>query len=320
MISTMRLQLILIQKNTKMKKWLLLLLAAQFSLSAKSNTSVYHPFPETTATWLTDIYYNTCMGYCGSVFYQMKGDTSINSISYNKIYSRSGQFSYTIFPAVGATFSACSYVGAIRQDSSAKKVYFIDSTMTSETLLYDFNLSIGDTVQGWYNKLNMPPLVLSEIDSIAINGNYHKRFNFQNTNGTSLIEGVGWSGELFGCNVTSALWTALACFNGTVIIQEAFINESAVSLDCSIALAVSELNRDKDVSLFPNPFADKLTFTSTSNELFEITIYDLASRKLLQQQFVNSGTLNCSQLTKGIYLYEVRNRYGLCAKGKVVKN
>ena len=54
--------------------------------------------------------------------------------------------------------------------------------------------------------------------------------------------------------------------------------------------------------------------------MVDIILYDIASRKVLQQQFYKSVSLSTEQLAKGIYLYEVRDRNGLYKKGKVVKN
>ena len=71
---------------------------------------------------------------------------------------------------------------------------------------------------------------------------------------------------------------------------------------------------------FPNPFTNNLNVEANNNELSEITLYDITSRKLLQQKFINSVSLNTEQLTKGIYIYEVRNKDGSCKKGKVVKD
>lgn len=306
-----------------MKK-LLLLVAALTSMTAKSQTSAYHPFPEDTATWVTDIYYNTCMGYCSSTFYEMRGDTIINGNTYNKIYNRNGNFYYMPTPnppLVGASFSGCSYVGAIRQDSINEKVYFIDSTLSTDTLLYDFNLSIGDTVQSWYIKWGWQyQLIVTSIDSIFLNGSYHKRINFNQCCQNSIIEGVGWAGELFGLNAVSNMYVALACFNGNVIVQEAFITECSIPLNCSINVDIIEQTESKFFYLFPNPFSDKLNFTYNNNKLSEIIIYDIASRKLLQQKFTNSITLSTEQLARGIYFYEVQCGSSLCKKGKLVKD
>ncbi|HKR04754.1 MAG TPA: T9SS type A sorting domain-containing protein [Bacteroidia bacterium] len=69
----------------------------------------------------------------------------------------------------------------------------------------------------------------------------------------------------------------------------------------------------------PNPFSDKINITIINNELSEFSLYDIASRKLIQQKFTNSVSINTAQLSKGIYIYEVSNKNGIIKKGKVVK-
>lgn len=72
-------------------------------------------------------------------------------------------------------------------------------------------------------------------------------------------------------------------------------------------------------TISPNPFSDKLNFTINNKEHSEIILYDIASRKLMQQKFLNTVSLNTSHLAKGIYLYEMRNANRVIKKGKVVK-
>jgi hypothetical protein len=94
-------------------------------------------------------------------------------------------------------------------------------------------------------------------------------------------------------------------------------------LDASVAhctLGINEVNENSSVSFYPNPFIDRLYFTVTDNEFSEIIIYDIVSKKLLQQKFINSVSLNTEQLAKGVYLYEVRNKNWMIKKGKVVKD
>ena len=74
------------------------------------------------------------------------------------------------------------------------------------------------------------------------------------------------------------------------------------------------------ISISPNPVTDKLNVILNNKELSEIILYDISSRKLLQKKFTNSVSLNTEQLSKGIYIYEVRDKNGLCKKGKVVKD
>lgn len=77
---------------------------------------------------------------------------------------------------------------------------------------------------------------------------------------------------------------------------------------------------DKKISIFPNPFLDELNFTTSNNEPSVITLYDIASKKILEQKFTNSVSINTKQLAKGLYLYEVQCGSSLCKKGKLVKN
>jgi hypothetical protein len=337
-IFSLRLRVLAVKKSITfdvMKK-ILFIFFILISLSVKSQTTVYHPFPEDTATWISDYYDNICMGYCSSYFYEMKGDTIINSQSYNKIYSRYGHFYYISPPPnliIGASFTPCSYTGAIKQDSINKKVYFIDSTMTTDTLLYDFNLAIGDTIQSWYNKFSIQwPMIVSGIDSVSINSNYHKLFNFTNfppNMECSLIEGIGWSAGLFGgfySNPQGDNPIVLACFDGNFGANlgwggPAILSECSYALDCSISVNTNEQNGEKYFSLSPNPFSEKLNITSTNNKESEIILYDIFGRKILSQQLLSPNTeLKTTNLSKGVYLYEVRNKDSLVKNGKVVKD
>lgn len=308
-------------------KYILLVISTLFTMGAKSQTSIYHSFPEDTAAWVSDIYYNTCVGYCGTTFYEMAGDTSINGQLYNKIYNRGGQFYYIVQPpnpVIGANFSACTYVGAIRQDSINKKVYFIDSTMIGDTLLYDFNLAIGDTIESWYNKESMQwPLIVSNKDSVLVEGSFRNRYYFQNyPTHRNLVEGVGWSGELFGIT-EFALEVVLACFNGNDEVNPgwmAFQNECGVSLDCSIFSSSNELDDDHKSHLYPNPFTSELNIHVNSNDIMEIVIYDSTSRQLLNKKFNNHVHINTQQLPSGFYYYQLRNGYDILKTGTIVKN
>ena len=94
---------------------------------------------------------------------------------------------------------------------------------------------------------------------------------------------------------------------------------STDSLTCYTPVGIQEPKQNNDISLFPNPFTNQLTFQLSSKELNEIILYDLSSRKLLKQTFTNTTTINTEQFAKGMYLYTVRNRKGIIKNGKVIK-
>lgn len=81
---------------------------------------------------------------------------------------------------------------------------------------------------------------------------------------------------------------------------------------------VNELN-ESGINIFPNPFNNELNISIKDNEKSQIILYDLSSRKLLQQTFTNTTTINTEQLAKGMYLYTVRNKNGTIKNGKVIK-
>ncbi len=85
-------------------------------------------------------------------------------------------------------------------------------------------------------------------------------------------------------------------------------------------VGISENDSPNYTNVFPNPFCNKIEITNEKNESSEIILYDITARKILQQKFISSVSLNTEQLTKGIYLYEVRSGNRLCKKGKLVKD
>ena len=76
----------------------------------------------------------------------------------------------------------------------------------------------------------------------------------------------------------------------------------------------------ENVTVYPNPFNDKIEVANENNIQSEIILFDITSRKILQQKFTNAVSINTSQLAKGLYLYEVRDKNGLYKKGRVVKD
>ncbi len=124
-------------------------------------------------------------------------------------------------------------------------------------------------------------------------------------------------------NYYDSINTSLSIANPVGIHHFAYIFIDDVCLTAcgsSCTTGISDESENADKYAYPNPFSDKLNFRISNKELSEIILYDIASRKILQQKFTNSVSLNTEQLAKGLYLYEVRNKDGSCKKGKVVKD
>ncbi len=82
----------------------------------------------------------------------------------------------------------------------------------------------------------------------------------------------------------------------------------------------SEIIFEEDISIYPNPFSDRLVFTMRQSEPSEITFYDITGQKIMEYDIIKSATLNTEHLAKGLYIYEVKSSYGYCKKGKLIKD
>ncbi len=76
---------------------------------------------------------------------------------------------------------------------------------------------------------------------------------------------------------------------------------------------------DNKIIVFPNPFSDILNVQSGTSESYEIIIYDISLRKLVQQPFRGSVTLNTGFLSPGVYIYTVLCNNSIKMNGKIIK-
>ncbi len=100
------------------------------------------------------------------------------------------------------------------------------------------------------------------------------------------------------------------------------IDDVCVSIDsltCYLSSGVNQLNNPSEVSVFPNPFSDKLNIAVKSNDILEVTLFDFTARKIFNRAFTNTIKINTEQLAKGIYFYEVQCKGKLVRKGKILK-
>lgn len=99
-----------------------------------------------------------------------------------------------------------------------------------------------------------------------------------------------------------------------------YIDDIKVSTDSVFVNGTNEQNNNgNQFAIYPNPFSDKINITTKRNELVELNLFDVTARKIFNQSFINSTSINTEQLAKGIYIYEVRNKNGMIKTGKVVK-
>jgi len=300
-------------------KTLLLIIFSAITFATHAQTSIYHPFPDSDAVWNAVYYYGDHVICWDEIHYSyvFGNDTVIASRSYHKIMI---PFAINISSVPCGSYVPVGYQGAIRQDTTTEKVYFVEQYSTTEQLLYDFNLHVGDTLKYGISKwapCAQYPDTVTTIDSILIGNTYRKQFTFSGyMSYYQLIEGIGSTNGLLELPCPSRIEEGLRlnCFqqNGITLYPDSTIT-------CDIISSVNDLSeKNISITLSPNPATNLLTITTTSAQPSQIILFDIASRQLIQQKFNGSVILNIENLAKGVYLYEVRSETGV-KQGKVVK-
>ena len=176
-----------------MKKYILIFILIIISFNIKAQK--YTPFNLETGIW-QDHTFNPNGGNFMDDYstYYTKGDSVVNSIKYTKLfcyniitYSHIPLPSYTTF-----------YWGLIRNDTLNKQIKVIRFNQSTEKILYNFNLKIGDAL---FDNNNTSAKI-TYIDSIKICNKFYKRFktnkqtvvrNFNDSSKVVLIEGIGFN-------------------------------------------------------------------------------------------------------------------------------
>ncbi|MEI6817761.1 MAG: T9SS type A sorting domain-containing protein, partial [Bacteroidota bacterium] len=92
----------------------------------------------------------------------------------------------------------------------------------------------------------------------------------------------------------------------------------------TVITGITEINGVNDILIFPNPASNTLTIRKQSGFMnFEIRIMDVFGKMVHSQGLTNASktTIDISQLSGGIYFYEVRSGLQTSAsvRGKFVK-
>jgi len=185
---------------------------------ASAQTSIYHPFPDSNAVWGMKSW---CMdGQCGDaalIQNRYAGDTLIEGLLYKRIHE--------VF--VMTSSNGCCYPpedlgsGFLREDTLAKRVFWRSGAMAQDSLLYDFDAQVGDTLKGYMGSCGDwgQYWTVESIDSTLIGINYRKRINFQVFDPCTrfaIVEGVGSMMGLTTCPyIPFEFGITLQCFTAS---------------------------------------------------------------------------------------------------------
>jgi hypothetical protein len=311
-----------------LNKFLLPLLFVVHFSSAQSN--LYHPFPDSNSVWRETL--TATDGSFGINNWEeekfIDGDTLLAGMIYHKIYE-TGLFSHCTIPCFTPdtiNYYYHNFVGTIRADAN-KMIYMYDWSHQRDTVLYDFNLNIGDTIHDSYlhQHDSAYPVTVLSIDSIFDGINFRKRFNLSGP-GNALVENV----LIEGIGTTSGLFVPLSAhtfeMGGTLhcFIQNDTIRYTDSSASaCVLIDAIDDQTKSiSAVSIFPNPFhndasvsingfiAEKNSTLTIFNSLGEVVWTEIIS------QF--PFNIERGELKDGLYFYTVNTSSGTVGTGKFI--
>ena len=291
-----------------MKKLLYLFL---FSIIVQSSQAQYQPLPMQNAEWYQ--YGGIALLSCPTCTlvdykYYTDGDTLINAQTYVKIKKLE-------VPSVNDVSIYPAYTGAIRQDTLNKRIYVVLTDSTTEHILYDFSLQVGDTNNSVLHSLvsdclgfNTETLYL--IDTIQVNGNDHRVFHFQGScagNEVSYIEGIGSDFGLLFPDLIDIRESHLSCLK---INNQSYYPYSNANCTLPDTASVNDLDLLQEISIYPNPSFDMITISMPENILRNNALLFDASGREVQQFYLNSGEnhLKLNGLENGVYMIQVGNQ------------
>ena len=281
------------------------------STNSLAQTSIYHPFPDSNVVWNVEVSSQCSVGFADHYWhsYILDGDTIIGLYNYRKVYDA---WIIEHWVCWGMNFSyPGEYVGAIRQDTALRTVYFFELGSASENLLYDFDLHVGDTLRGYNSFGCAEDSIISEEDSVYIDGNYRKRWKLDFWYGPNyIIEGVGFTGGPFSpiCGWFEGGSTLICCTQNNVILFQDSMYTTTPGL-CEVINSIPILENKQEVRLFPNPFSNEATL-ETKN--FPATLFILNNMgQLVKQQQINSSStpITSEFLRSGVYTFCIQSSH-----------
>lgn len=303
-------------KNNTMRKFTIILIA--ILLSSKLFSQTYFYFPTSDAVWNYKIAGSLSYPYEWPVIDSLGQVITIGSNQYIEVYV--------------ASQGGSSVVGAIREDTIQRKIYF--HNYTNEIVLYDFTLDVGDTIYYSTNlNYNLDYYkVVDSIDSTFVSGQFRKTWFLTNSylSMTDIwIEGIGSVyryGLLYPNDpdiVLDASNPYFGCFSHDTVI---YIDDSNCTGTCPCTdwlVKVEEVNEiNEDITIFPNP-ARNTIIVEFSNDIEAYNCLELlaCNGKLIRKIDILSDRIeiDIKELNNGIYFIRLTGNEKTTLK-RIIKN
>jgi hypothetical protein len=232
----------------------------------------------------------------------INGDTTINGLTYHKLFT---PFIQEILNVNCLMWMTTGYKGAIREDTLLRMIFFVPQSDTTEQLLYDFNMQVGDTVQGYLRGYLQPGFdTVIAIDSVLIGQDYRKRWYINNSYSIYIIEGIGSTYGLFeqspGTSTDFPIYN-MDCYR---LFDVTLYPGTLTSCDLITSLPfIAPVNND--ILVYPNPSEGILTIKSPNSGMHQIYLTDLSGRLINTFHAEGAHEFLLSSLPEGMFILRI---------------
>jgi hypothetical protein len=254
-------------------------------------------------------------GYNAAGKNYLQGDTTINSLQYLKIY----RVMLDVYCQETIIYGPI-YAGAIREDITQQKAWYIQNDFTTEILFFDFSLGIGDTVpEQCYFSQEYYPIVVTDIDTIATaDGKERRLWKFNNSTGgdqSFVIEGVGNINGLLSpfCYWFEA-WPMLFCHQIDNTLIYPLQSYCVLPSDTCATVGIEEKSTTKNILAYPNPLPiNHLLYLTIPDccigEMNTISMFNIFGKQIGFWQLPgNNLEIKLPTLKMGLYILRVTNK------------
>lgn len=305
----------------------LLLFVFLISFSADFKAQPYIGMTDSSNQWNFESNVGACFNSCQDFTYYFDEDTLIGSLTYKKLYK--SEVNYFIGARGCNSDSICtvgrSFIAGLRDDTVKRKVYIYDPLIQADTLLYDFDLQLGDTLEPtYYNRYfsGTNDFIVDSVGFDTIGSRIHRKFYIgidsiiTISRVYNLIEGVGGNWGLdFNSIYNPAIDQTFDCFTNS----SGFYPKGISSCNIISSTGPSGKIASENWMLYPNPTEGRIELTA-EHDFVRARLYSLDG-KLLMEQKLQDNQSNSLQIEgeAGVYLLLLETKDGQISRRKLIK-
>lgn len=330
------------KKRLAVKFFTFLIVISNISLKSQNN-----PFIKDGARWIYNVVSGNVPQYLHfdeKIQYTIYNDTLVENTTYKLL----GTATKTTIRTTSNTTESytCESYSLIRYDTINKLMYHKAFADTNETLLYDFNMQIGDKIKLKRLRSSLDnPISVDSIFKINIGNDSVKVFIVADTLESGqlesfIIEGFGsytgllWHNQKYITTGDVYFYSELRYYENDSLefkfeptynlsnnkIQSINIVAVAPEIFIDCILDVNDIQH-KPIEIFPNPAENTITISTPFTEnYFQFQLFDIFGNIKIQETVKGNfnNTFDVTKLSSGIYYYTISGEPNIRQQGKIL--